>query len=592
LLGLTQVADLVAERLLVLKSLQLLNFRGFRDHTVDLTPFCLLIGQNNAGKTTLIEALRLMATALRRAPTAHFQMAPQWLEPHLSGPVFRFSVEAIGLEHKSIHYNYNSDDPAIIRARYSNNSIAVVAIGPEGTDFYCQLLLPGGKKLSGRRQFNERRFVAINVMPPVGSLLDRETLRDSSYMRKHIDGYLSHRHLRNQMAADEKHFAAFRAKLEETWDHLQISDLEFGVGDKRDEWAITIREGPFVSEMGLVGSGLQAWIQTLWFLARVPSRSTIVLDEPDIYLHADLQRKLVKLLAGGDYLQTIIATHSLEMISAVAANEIISVTKREPRSRPLTSSAQAQALADKLGTSHNIQLSKLARTGRVLFVEGKDHAFLDQFAFKFGNLAYDRFSQIPHFAIGGMSNWRRAAMAAEAFFETSDGKICSTPLLDRDYKSQEELDALRVDALKQHLEVRFWSRKEIENFLICPSTISAYLSSRRDAPVDVNSIETIVNSILDELGDEIVELIADNYQSADRKLALTTAMRRARKYLAERQAKGAATIDLVSGKQVLSALSARTKQEFGVSFGPISICRAMPPNLVHPEIQGVLRDFT
>ena len=576
----------------MLKSLQLLNFRGFRDHTVDLTPFCLLIGQNNAGKTTLIEALRLVATALRRAPTANFQMAPQELEPHLSGPVFRFSVEAIGLEHKSIHYNYNSDDPAIIRARYSNNSIAVIAVGPEETDFFCQLLLPGGKKLNSRGQFNVRRFVPVNVMPPVGSLLDRETLRDAAYMRKHIDGYLSHRHLRNQMAGDEENFAAFRAKLEETWGHLQVSDVEFGLGEKRDEWAITIRDGPFVSEMGLVGSGLQAWIQTLWFLARVPSRSTIVLDEPDIYLHADLQRKLLKLLASGNYLQTIIATHSLEMISAVAANEIISVTKRDARSRSLTSSAQAQALADKLGTSHNIQLSKLARTGRVLFVEGKDHAFLDQFAFKLGNLAYDRFSQIPHFAVGGMSNWRRAAMAAEAFFETSDGKIRSTLLLDRDYKSQDELDALVAEALKQHLEVRFWSRKEIENFLICPATISSYLSSRRDDPVDVRLIETIVSAILNELGDEIVELIADSYQSADRKLALTTAMRRARKHLAERRAQGVTTIDLVSGKQVLSKLSAKTKEEFGVSFGPISICRAMATNCVHPEILGVIRDFT
>jgi hypothetical protein len=279
------------------------------------------------------------------------------------------------------------------------------------------------------------------------------------------------------------------------------------------------------------------------------------------------------------------------MISAVAANEIISVTKRDTRSRSLTSSAQAQALADKLGTSHNIQLSKLAKTGRVLFVEGKDHAFLDQFAFKLGNVAYDRFSEVPHFAVGGMSNWRRAAMAAEAFFETSGGKIRSTLLLDRDYKSRDELDGLKVEALKQHLEVRFWSRKEIENFLICPVTISSYLSSRRDEPVDSALIEAIVDAILTDRDEEIVELIADSYQSADRKLALPTAMRRARKYLADRRVEGATIIDLISGKQVLSRISARTKEEFGVSFGPISICRAMAVSRVHPEIQEVLKDF-
>jgi predicted ATP-dependent endonuclease of OLD family len=576
----------------LLKSLQLANFRGFRDHTIDLTPFCLLIGQNNAGKTTLIEALRLVASALRRAPTASFQMAPRWLETTVSGPVFRFSVEAIGIEHRSIHYNYNADEPAVIRARFTNNSILVISVGPEPGDFFAQLLIPGGKKLNARGQFNHRRFPPVNVMPPVGSLLDRETQRDVAYMRKHIDGYLSHRHVRNQMAAMPDEFEAFKERLEATWDHLQVDDVEFGLGEKRDEFGISIRDGPFVSEMGLVGSGLQAWIQTLWFLTRISPRSTIVLDEPDIYLHADLQRKLLKLLASGDYLQTIIATHSLEMISAVAANEIISVTKRDPRSRALTSTAQAQALADKLGTSHNIQLSKLAKTGRVLFVEGKDYSFLDQFAFKKGNLAYDRFSQVPHFSVGGMSNWRRAAMAAEAFFETSEGRVRSILLLDRDYKSAEFLEELRADAAKQHLEVYFWKRKEIENYLLCPTTVFAFLSSRGVEEIKEPTIAALMAEIMDELGSDVVELVADSYQAHDRKLALKTAMSKARQYVDERKTEGAALIDLVPGKQALSALSARCKDEFGVSFSPITVCRQMAPALVPAEVNGFLAKLT
>jgi hypothetical protein len=548
----------------------------------------LLIGQNNAGKTTLIEALRLLATALRRASTAAFQMAPAWLENTVSGPVYRFSAEAIGIEHRSIHYNYNSDEPAIIRARFVNNSIVAVAIGPEETDFFAQLLLPGGKKLNSRGQFNDRRFPAVNVMPPVGSLLDRETRRDPTYMRKHIDGYLSHRHVRNQMDSMPDEYEAFRDRLEATWDHLQIGDVEFGLGEKRDEFGITVRDGPFVSEMGLVGSGLQAWIQTLWYLTRISPRSTIVLDEPDIYLHADLQRKLLKLLASGPFSQTIIATHSLEMISAVAANEIISVTKRDPRSRPLTSTSQAQALADKLGTSHNLQLSKLAKTGRVLFVEGKDHAFLDQFAFKQGNTAYDKFARVPHFAVGGMSNWPRAGMAAQAFHETSEGRVRSTLLLDRDYKSKEFLEQILSEAAKQHLEVKFWGRKEIENYVICASTIAAFISTRSEQEISEETIASLIEAVVVELGKDIVVLIADSYQAADRKLSLKTAMGLAQVYFDERTKAGATLIDLVPGKQVLSSLSAKCKEELGVSFSPITLCRQMELQLVHPEITDFL----
>jgi hypothetical protein len=179
----------------MLKSIQLLNFRGFREHTIDFAPFCLLIGQNNAGKTTIIEALRLIATAIRRAPNGKFQPAPQWLESSITGPVFAFSVETIGIDQKTIHYNYRSEDPAIIRARFSNNSIVVIGVGPSPSDFFAQLILPGGKKIHSRSQVNERRFPPVNVMPPVGSLLERETRRDQAYMRKHTEGCPSSEHL-------------------------------------------------------------------------------------------------------------------------------------------------------------------------------------------------------------------------------------------------------------------------------------------------------------------------------------------------------------------------------------------------------------
>src|SRR5437667_12625161 len=121
------------------------------------------------------------------------------------------------------------------------------------------------------------------------------------------------------MASMPHEYEEFRERLEATWEHLQVGDVEFGLGEKRDEFGITVRDGPFVSEMGLVGSGLQAWIQTLWYLTRIAPRSTVVLEEPDIYLHADLQRKILKLLAIGPFTQTMIATHSPDMISAVAA---------------------------------------------------------------------------------------------------------------------------------------------------------------------------------------------------------------------------------------------------------------------------------
>ncbi|HEV2079203.1 MAG TPA: AAA family ATPase [Allosphingosinicella sp.] len=210
----------------MIKSVALKNFRGFRDHTVDFTPFCLLIGQNNAGKTTLIEALRIASTALKKAESAQFIMAPDALAPDLTGAVYRFSLDTLDIEHRGIHYNYEASDPAIIKVRYTNNCSIIVALGEGAADAYCQILLPGGKKVNSRSHVTKSKFPPIFVMPPVGALLAEETQRDKRYLRKHMNGYLSYRHIRNQMADMPEEFDRFREMLTESWStNLQVGDI-------------------------------------------------------------------------------------------------------------------------------------------------------------------------------------------------------------------------------------------------------------------------------------------------------------------------------------------------------------------------------
>jgi hypothetical protein len=239
----------------MIKSVALKNFRGFRDHTVDFTAFCLLIGQNNAGKTTLVEALRIASAALKKASSAHFAMAPDSLGSEITGPLYRFALDTLDIEHRGIHYNYEVSEPAVIRIRYSNNCSIVVALGETIADSYCQLLLPGGKKVNSRNHVNPTKFQPIFVMPPVGALLAEETERDKRYLYKHINGYLSYRHIRNQMADMPDEFSRFREMLTETWStNLQVGDIEFGlpwtqiIGGKR---ALSMISSRCQSEWGI-----------------------------------------------------------------------------------------------------------------------------------------------------------------------------------------------------------------------------------------------------------------------------------------------------------------------------------------------------
>ena len=49
-------------------------------------------------------------------------------------------------------------------------------------------------------------------------------------------------------------------------------------------------------ELVWAGDGVQIWLQLLLHVFRLRERDVVVLDEPDVFLHPDLQRRLVWLL--------------------------------------------------------------------------------------------------------------------------------------------------------------------------------------------------------------------------------------------------------------------------------------------------------
>jgi len=56
----------------MLKNLRLTDFRGFADHFVPLRDFRVIVGQNNMGKPTIVEALRYGNLTYRPLPGQGF----------------------------------------------------------------------------------------------------------------------------------------------------------------------------------------------------------------------------------------------------------------------------------------------------------------------------------------------------------------------------------------------------------------------------------------------------------------------------------------------------------------------------------------
>ena len=99
--------------------------------------------------------------------------------------------------------------------------------------------------------------------------------------------------------------------------------------------------------------------------------SPVILDEPDVYMHADLQRRLIRTVKGR-HPQVIIATHSVEIMDEVDPADVLVIDRDRRKARFAADIPAVQDVVAALGGVHNIQLARLWNAKRCLFVEGDD----------------------------------------------------------------------------------------------------------------------------------------------------------------------------------------------------------------------------
>lgn len=224
------------------------------------------------------------------------------------------------------------------------------------------------------------------------------------------------------------------------------------------------------------GFGFQVWCQMLTHLIQSKAASIFLIDEPDIYLHSDLQRQLVGLLRslGPDIL---IATHSTEIVTEAEANEIVLINKKRKSAKRISSQADVETVFRELGSNVNPILTQLAKTRRVLFVEGKDFQILSRFARKLGCVDVANRSSFAVVPMEGF-NPERARVLKEGIELTLGTSIKAAALLDRDYRSDAECAAIEKETAKFCALAKIHKRKEVENFLLVPQALDRAIEQR------------------------------------------------------------------------------------------------------------------
>lgn len=393
------------------------NFRACKEIDIPLGPYTPLVGQNNTGKSTILEAINwvlrpaalkgsdfcdaskpltvslkiegITGEVLDRIPEKRHRSA---IEPSCKDGVFWIRVEATGTAasaQKKLVWDVD---------QYSGNGIpqdwrdyptglpqAVSVLVPN--PMYIQAMDDVAADLGKAKAGTTIKMLLDEIMTPVlEAHTELQQALDTMRGILCVDGKCRSAHLKEFDSKSTEALADFfpGLLLDLDIDVVEIKDF-FKAGDLN----VTDTTSNDRRRFDEMGTGAQRAIQMalVRYLAQVrspdpkdPSRRLLLVDEPELYLHpqgvARLREALAKLSSAG--FQVIFSTHSPLMLSRENAADTLIVTKpdatgvsvRIPLRRAVTealkdSQAQARALFE-LGNLVDVYFSD-----KVVLCEGK-----------------------------------------------------------------------------------------------------------------------------------------------------------------------------------------------------------------------------
>ncbi len=474
----------------MLKQLRLVNFRSFQHFTISFGDGAFLVGPNNAGKSTILTALRtadvLIRFAQRRNPSLRREHADR---NFLAYPIIINEFAAL---EQSVHYEFDRTAEARFELTWRSGARLVAVwrepLEDESADnFFYLETMPGlrPRDISSVRS----TFPLLGIIPILTPLdVDEERLTDD-YVINSIPTRLSSRHFRNQLRLMRAagNFEDFRQYISPWLDDFEFAYFDHHPGERNNSILdIYYREqGSRVPrELAWAGDGIQVWLQILYHIYRTRDRETLVLDEPEVYLHPDLQRKFVYLLEDTGR-QAIVATHSSEMTAEADPKIVVIVEKSRRSARRAHEDSDLELLSAALGTAFNLRLAKALKSKVALFVEGQDMTILRRFAKTLGLKLLSTGTGVTTIPLGGYSRWSHVSPFAWLCQNLFPKALTIFVVLDPDYRPKQVSEEIEAGFAAEGIMAHVWQRKELESYLLTPSVISRISGATAQAVADM-----------------------------------------------------------------------------------------------------------
>ncbi|MBN2208917.1 MAG: AAA family ATPase [Candidatus Coatesbacteria bacterium] len=503
----------------MITKLTLRSFKGIADQTYQLKRFDLLVGPNNCGKSTILQALAIWQFCVdefRRAKRSGASGVQVVLPNFTALPVPEFDLL----------WKDRTDRRYTLEDNRRKQEYILIEIGVEWpTDkgekksFEVKLrynspqsvyAIPSQSWEEFRKLEEERCLPVIAYVPPFSGLEPHEEWRDDAPIRAQVGKAQPGSVLRNLLLKvcpspprddqGRKDYVPPRDWVEiksivRRWFSVELQEPQYERGvDKyieclyRESETGTRRKKKGKKDLFDIIAGGSGFHQTLTLLAFLYGYrpTTILLDEPDAHLHVKLQREILeyfKQRSNERGTQFLIATHAEELVTGVDVSQIISLLARGRPKRVESETEILRAMAD----LSNVDIAAILALPLpfLLYVEGDtDERVLHAWAKECG--AESIFSKLCFHAMGGGPK-KEMKENADKHFEAMRQVVPNVKRLALfDYDTQET--AFRPEPDNPVLFE--WNRKNIENYLLVPEAWirAAFQASDLDASLDANSV--------------------------------------------------------------------------------------------------------
>ncbi|OQY53851.1 MAG: chromosome segregation protein SMC [Candidatus Parabeggiatoa sp. nov. 2] len=363
--------------------LTLHNFKSLSGQTYEFAQFDLLVGRNNSGKSTILQALAIWQFCLdefRRAKRRDKKSIQIVLPNFTALPLPEFNL--LWKERTERHYPVKKGKK---NKNVSAVEIKVTWIAHNGKSYTLAMNLryaspqtiyaiPVGGWENFQQLVKNNCLPIIAYVPPFSGLEDNEEWRDDAPLRKQVGKAQPGSVLRNLLLRVWENNPQDWQEIQQLttdWFSVELKPPQYEKGVDT-QIICEYKQSKKSYDIIAGGSGFHQTLTLLAFLYGYQP-TTILLDEPDAHLHVNLQRDVLEYFkffnqkSQDKNIQFLIATHAEEFIKAVEVSQIISLLSSAPQ-RVQSTPAILTAMAE----VSNLEVTQLIDSPVMLYVEGED----------------------------------------------------------------------------------------------------------------------------------------------------------------------------------------------------------------------------